>query len=122
MAEPITKIPNEIVEDNTNTFMHNYAEGFGEMCELSDRIKPINILQAGTINKNIDIPISEYPVYNHNYSNPLIEKVIKGQFNYDGADIKSTTVGNCTLYLITPDNYSDKNGLWIQGETFQYNF
>lgn len=122
MAIPITKVPNDIVEDKTDTFMHNYAEGFGEMCENAHRIKPIRILQAGVKTKDKKQNYSEYPVYNHEYSNPLIEKVIKGQFSYNGCTILSTTVGECTLYLLVPSNYNEQDGLWIDGDSFQYNF
>lgn len=122
MAQPITQVPEDIIEDNTPTFMHNYAEGFGEMCELSTRIRPIRILQAATKVKDINLGITKYPVYNHNYSGPLIEKVINGQFNRTDCKVQSTTVNDCTLYLITPNEYADVEGLWVHGESFQYNF
>lgn len=122
MAQSITEVPEDIIEDNTPTFMHNYAEGFGEMCELAERIKPIKILQAATRDKDIELGITEYPAYNPDYSHPLIEKVIKGQFNRDDCDVRVDTVGECTLYLITPKNADDTEPLWARGESFQYNF
>ena len=133
MAKPITKIPELILENSTDMFMHNYCEAFGEMCGNSDRKRPIKILDIATNIWDVTIPITEYPEINHKnypvtnyqYSNPLIEMVDKGQFIEEWdywCTRHKVTIKDCTLYLLTHRWYDDSQGLWLQGEGFQYNF
>ena len=97
-----------IIQDSTETFLHNVAYAIN--AQLIDRDKPKKILIIGSKNKkDFNIPFSTDPYYSHD----IVKQVdLDKDFRPDGLPVRyEYTYRNVTVYYLTEKDLVESDGI-----------
>lgn len=103
----VTTLPS-IIQDSTETFLHNIAYAIN--VQLVDRDKPKKILIIGSKNKkDFDFPFTTDPYYSHD----IVKQVdLDKDFRPDGLPVRyEYTYGDVTVYYLTESDLVDSDGI-----------
>lgn len=97
-----------IVQDSTETFMHNLAYALN--AQLSEKDKPKKILLIGTKNeKDLGIPNIKDPYYSHE---PIKQLDLDPNYSMDGFPVRyEYTYGDVTIYYIMEGDIDESKGV-----------
>jgi hypothetical protein len=102
-----------IVQDATDTFLHNFA--YAMNAQIGENECPKKYLLIGTAkNRVIDTPHSVDPYYSHE----LIKKVVLDpDFVPDGLPVKKEfTYGNVTVYYLAEADLDESSGIVLSND------
>lgn len=102
-----------IVQDATETFLHNFAYAMDS--QLGDGERPKRILLIGTSKeRTIDTPYSLDPYYSHE----LIKQLdVDPDFTPDSLPIrKEYTYGDVTVYYLTEEDLDESKGVVLSND------
>lgn len=102
-----------IVQDATDTFLHNFAYAMNS--QLGEKERPKSILLIGTSkNREIDTPHSIDPYYSHE----MIKQVLLDpNFVPDGLPIRKTcSYGDVTVYYLMEADLDESKGIVLSND------
>lgn len=102
-----------IVQDATDTFLHNFAYAMNS--QLGEKERPKSILLIGTSkNREIDTPHSIDPYYSHE----MIKQVLLDpNFVPDGLPIRKTcSYGDVTVYYLMEADLDESKGIILSND------
>lgn len=114
-------VPRDIIENDNDIFLTNYCIGFSEMNEKANRKKPINVCLVAT-KEPTDMKFTEFKEFNNKYSRPFIKSLVEGKFKPVGCSVIKHTELQTTTYFVVEDGCREQYGIYVNGESFQYDF
>lgn len=125
MSTAVT-IPQNIITNDIDLTLQNYAIGLQEINATVNRTKPMRVLEIGTKEAledlNSIIHIDEFDKYDYTYTHPLIKSIVEGTFSNDKFQLYTTTYLDTVVYFLIEKSANEIVGIYINNQGSQYNF